>query len=753
MALNRKLSDKPLASSYSADARIHIYEPNDFSQAPSGSDYQLPANLITDQNALHKTGSETAQGIKTWQDLGIFENGINLKAGADYGGLTYSFGGGIEFTENGDTIFSIGGDGIFGYNYGGSAGLFNFTNLTDSRQYFMPDLSGTVALLETAIPRAGTGSGDAVYGNVELAGGGSDIRFFQNQGDAVKFISFADDETILMQVTNTVTGDYCNYTLSSQGMQLVTNALTSKGFNASSDFSANYDDLTYVQKIWVDNQLSNKADLVSGLIPSSQIPATVDEILEYSNLASFPATGESNKYYLDLATNKTYRWSGSVYVAINEGIALGETSSTAYRGDRGKTAYDHSQSTGNPHSTTKSDIGLSNVDNTSDADKPVSTAQVTAIGLKEDSANKSTTTADSASTSKFPVWSAIVSYFSASQIRSILGISTLSGSNTGDQDLSGLMVKSNNLSDLTNTTIARTNLGLGTLATQNGTYTNDYTTAEKTKLAGIATGATANSSDATLLNRVNHTGTQTASTISDFSASVLNLVLAKFKSVYTWTLTTATGGVWEGTTGAGAGTYTTALPTDTNLYTSMKRARYANVVTTTNQVLGQRNTEAIFFRGSAVSGAGGFKFFARGGFDVWTNGGRFFAGMASATTVVSANPSLLANTVGFAVDDTDNGLIYFITRDATTVTRVSTGLTIVSNKGYDFKIECSAGGTSYTWSITDINTGTTASGTATSTLPVNNTKLTANFLASNGALTTVTAIQLGLTKMTIETDY
>ena len=39
-------------------------------------------------------------------------------------------------------------------------------------------------------------------------------------------------------------------------------------------------------------------------------------------------------------------------------LALGETSSTAYRGDRGKTAYDHSQiTTGNPHGTTAADVG------------------------------------------------------------------------------------------------------------------------------------------------------------------------------------------------------------------------------------------------------------------------------------------------------------------------------------------------------------------------------------------------------------
>jgi hypothetical protein len=47
-------------------------------------------------------------------------------------------------------------------------------------------------------------------------------------------------------------------------------------------------------------------------------------------------------------------------------LELGETSTTAYRGDRGKTAYDHSQAAGNPHGTTKSDVGLGNVTQTDD---------------------------------------------------------------------------------------------------------------------------------------------------------------------------------------------------------------------------------------------------------------------------------------------------------------------------------------------------------------------------------------------------
>lgn len=109
-------------------------------------------------------------------------------------------------------------------------------------------------------------------------------------------------------------------------------------------------------KATVDAALLNKADLVGGKIPTSQLPAYVDDVLEYANLAAFPATGEAGKIYVALDTNLTYRWSGSAYVEISKSLALGETSSTAYRGDRGKTAYDHSQATGNVHGTTASQI-------------------------------------------------------------------------------------------------------------------------------------------------------------------------------------------------------------------------------------------------------------------------------------------------------------------------------------------------------------------------------------------------------------
>lgn len=57
----------------------------------------------------------------------------------------------------------------------------------------------------------------------------------------------------------------------------------------------------------------------SGLVPASQLPSYVDDVLEFADLASFPVTGETGKIYVALDANLTYRWSGSAYVQIASG--------------------------------------------------------------------------------------------------------------------------------------------------------------------------------------------------------------------------------------------------------------------------------------------------------------------------------------------------------------------------------------------------------------------------------------------------
>ena len=177
---------------------------------------------------------------------------------------------------------------------------------------------------------------------------------------AVKGIT---DNNVTMQVVK----DYCN-----DGGSNVTSVNGQTG-----DVVLDADDVGATTQVYVDTQdsllqdqidlkadaiavsqsLALKADLIGGVIPASQLPSYVDDVLSFPDLVSFPSLGEDGKIYIAEDVNKTYRWGGSSYVESGGGgVALGETSSTAYRGDNGKIAYDHSLSQGNPHNTTTSDI-------------------------------------------------------------------------------------------------------------------------------------------------------------------------------------------------------------------------------------------------------------------------------------------------------------------------------------------------------------------------------------------------------------
>lgn len=117
---------------------------------------------------------------------------------------------------------------------------------------------------------------------------------------------------------------------------------------------------------------SGVAELDStGKVPSSQLPSYIDDVIDgyYNDTdgkfyedSSYTTeiVGQSGIIYISVDTNIQYRWTGTTFAALGGALQLGETSSTAYRGDRGKTAYDHSQITdgSNPHNTTADNINL-----------------------------------------------------------------------------------------------------------------------------------------------------------------------------------------------------------------------------------------------------------------------------------------------------------------------------------------------------------------------------------------------------------
>lgn len=128
----------------------------------------------------------------------------------------------------------------------------------------------------------------------------------------------------------------------------------------------------------------------NGKVPSSQLPSYVDDVLEFTNRSAFPLTGESGKIYVDLSTNLPYRWSGSTYIEVSQSLALGETESSAYRGDRGKQAYDHATDSNKISSAVPSGLYKVSVTNEGhiSAVTAVSKTDITDLGIPGDISGK-----------------------------------------------------------------------------------------------------------------------------------------------------------------------------------------------------------------------------------------------------------------------------------------------------------------------------------------------------------------------------
>lgn len=122
------------------------------------------------------------------------------------------------------------------------------------------------------------------------------------------------------------------------------------------------------------------ATKIAGTISSANLPSYVDDVLEYNGTSAFPEDGEAGKIYVDTSTNKTYRWSGSGYVEISASLALGTTSSTAFRGDYGNTAYQHATAKGSAYSSGLYKITTNNQGHVTAA-TAVTKSDITALGI------------------------------------------------------------------------------------------------------------------------------------------------------------------------------------------------------------------------------------------------------------------------------------------------------------------------------------------------------------------------------------
>lgn len=142
----------------------------------------------------------------------------------------------------------------------------------------------------------------------------------------------------------------------------------------------------------MNGELDGKADLVDGKVPSAQLPSYVDDSVEgyYYNSKFYEdaqytteITGEAGKIYIDIPSNKSYRWTGSVYTRIDECPAFGETQGTIYEGNKGKQNADDIGTMSNLTTTAKTSL----VEAINEVDAALSGKQATlVVGTNLDSA-------------------------------------------------------------------------------------------------------------------------------------------------------------------------------------------------------------------------------------------------------------------------------------------------------------------------------------------------------------------------------
>lgn len=212
------------------------------------------------------------------------------------------------------------------------------------------------------------------------------------------------------------------------------------------------------------------------------------------------------------------------------------------------------------------------------------------------------------------------------------------------------------------------------------------------------------------------------------------------------------------TTG-GTVSHPTPSSTAPAVYSQQKRTRWANVVTTTNQLLGLRTAtaEKRFWRGNAA-GLGGFNFHCRFAIGLWPAATvRLFVGLSSLNTAVSAADGATGHVCGFQHDTAEAAsVLNFITRNNTTTTKVAITLAanLAAGQCFDCWIWSAPNGSVIGYKLVELNTGTTLADTTTSTtIPSNTTFLGPEMSMSNGtANITVTTTAFEVMAMSCQSD-
>jgi hypothetical protein len=310
----------------------------------------------------------------------------------------------MDFRGSGVTVTHEGNRAIVTISGGGGGGGIE-TVTGDS-----VDNTDPLNPVVNAIPLAGTVSGSPVTGDIELSN--APRRIYDIFGDSTREIIWDDENGVKIKITDSVSGNECfiavfdsqiqiqstngtsnylyNFSVTNNGIIINSSDPNFEGVLYATDYSANFTARSLVDKEYVDG-------LIGGLTCDDLSDCTVIQSLDsrldtaesdidtlQSTVSSQGSTISGLSGDVDQLITDTTNLDGRITTTESDinnlesgkepTIAAG-TTSQYWRGDKSWQTLD------------KSAVGLGNVDNTSDANKPVSTAQQTALDLKVNKAD------------------------------------------------------------------------------------------------------------------------------------------------------------------------------------------------------------------------------------------------------------------------------------------------------------------------------------------------------------------------------
>lgn len=223
----------------------------------------------------------------------------------------------------------------------------------------------------------------------------------------------------------------------------------------------------------------------------------------------------------------------------------------------------------------------------------------------------------------------------------------------------------------------------------------------------------------------------------------------------------STAGLNLGVAWTATGTISHPTPSSTSpaIFNQQKRTRFANVVTTTNQVLGIHTVTAQkrYWRGNAA-GLGGFNFHCRFAIGLWPAATvRLFVGLSDQNTAPVTSDTLAGNCCGLWHDTTDAAsVLSFVTRNGTTATKaaITLGSNLAAGQAYDFWMYAEPNGSYVGYRLVDLSSGNVlVETTTTTTIPTSTAFMGQTIAMSNGtANTTVTTTALDLSGHCCQSD-